>query len=102
MYKVIIKYPEVYSRKVVIETAENIEDAKDICDEAEQKWGHAVILTEEDVVDLLDLLAEESELNPSNNYEVTCKQSMIYDILFVIGSLIIFVVFYLLLLKLFI
>jgi len=56
MYKVIIKYRPEYKTPISIEEVEDIDEAYDLVDDAEQQFGVGIILNKEEFEELRELL----------------------------------------------
>jgi hypothetical protein len=61
MYKVIIKYRPEYNAPIRIEEAEDIDEAYDLVDEAEQQFGVGIVLNQEEFKELREKINQNKE-----------------------------------------
>lgn len=61
MYKVIIKYRPEYKTPIRIEEAEDIDEAYDLVDDAEQQFGVGIILNKKEFKELRELLNQNQD-----------------------------------------
>ena len=61
MYKVIIKYRPEYKTPIRIEEAEDIDEAYDLVDFAEQQFGVGIILNQEEFKELREKINQKKD-----------------------------------------